>query len=56
MTENLSTETLVGAETNVPAANGGVTVETPALTLAELNATLGSTFKDAPVSACLRHC
>ena len=50
MTENLSTETLVGAETNVPAANGGVTVETPALTLAELNATLGSTFKDAPTA------
>lgn len=45
MSENLSTETL--AETShVAAADGGVTVESPALTLVELNTILGSDFKD----------
>lgn len=45
MTENLSTETLAGAN-QLAAADGGVTVESPALTLAELNKYLGSDFKD----------
>lgn len=46
MSENPSPETLADAATNVPAADGGGTVESPALTLAELNAYLGSDFKD----------
>lgn len=45
MTENLSPETLAGAS-HMSAADGGGTVESPALTLAELNAKLGSNFKD----------
>lgn len=45
MTENLSPETLVDGAVNTP-ANGGGTVESPALTLAELNKHLGSDFKD----------
>lgn len=45
MTENLSTETLADAS-RTSAADGGVTVESPALTLAELNKQLGSDFKD----------
>jgi hypothetical protein len=45
MTENPSPETL--AETSrTSAADGGGTVESPALTLAELNKQLGSDFKD----------
>lgn len=42
---NLSQETLVDV-THVDTANGGGTVDTPALTLAELNKHLGSDFKD----------
>lgn len=45
MTEDLSTDTLVDGAVNTP-ADGGVTVESPALTLAELNKQLGSDFKD----------
>ena len=50
MTDIPSPDTLADAATNVPAADGGGTVVKPALTLEELNATLGSTFKD-PSSA-----
>lgn len=45
MTENLSPETLVDGA-HVTPANGGGTVESSALTLAELNKHLGSDFKD----------
>lgn len=45
MNENLSPDTLVDAS-HVAAANGGGTVESPTLTLAELNKTLGADFKD----------
>lgn len=45
MTENPSPETLVGAS-HVAAADGGGTVESPVVTLAELNKQLGSDFKD----------
>lgn len=45
MTENLSPETLVG-DSHVASSNGGGTVESPALTLVELNKYLGSDFKD----------
>lgn len=45
MTENPSPETLVGAPLEA-AANGGGTVESPVLSLAELNKFLGSDFKD----------
>lgn len=45
MTENPSPETLVG-DAQLTSANGGGTVESPALTLADLNAQLGSNFKD----------
>lgn len=45
MTENLSTEPLADASLK-SAADGGVTVESPAITLADLNAQLGGTFKD----------
>jgi len=45
MTENLSPETLAGGAVNTP-ADGGGTVESPALTLVELNKFLGSDFKD----------
>lgn len=45
MTENLSAETLVG-DTHVASSNGGATVETPQLSLADLNRHLGSDFKD----------
>lgn len=45
MTENLSPEPLADA-THVDAADGGGTVESSALTLAELNKYLGSDFKD----------
>lgn len=45
MTDNLSTQTLAdGAHVTSP--DGGVTVVKPALTLEEMNATLGSTFTD----------
>ena len=50
MTENPSTETLAGAEQNVPASDGGVTVESSALTLADLNKQLNSNFKDVPTA------
>jgi hypothetical protein len=46
MTENLSPETLVGAEANVPASNGGGTVESPAISLTELSKVYGTDFKD----------
>lgn len=49
MTDTLSPDTLADAS-HVAAADGGGTVVKPALTLEELNATLGSTFKD-PSSA-----
>lgn len=49
MTENLSPETLVGAA-HVDAANGGGTVESSALSLADLNKHLGSDFKDVPTA------
>lgn len=45
MTENLSPETLADGSLKSP-ADGGGTVESPALTLAELNKYLGSDFKD----------
>lgn len=45
MNENLSQETLADAS-HVVAADGGRTVESPALTLDELNKTLGANFKD----------
>jgi hypothetical protein len=45
MSENPSPEPLAEA-THVDAADGGGTVESPALTLAELNTFLGSDFKD----------
>ncbi len=45
MTENLSPETLADG-VHVAPADGGGTVESPALTLAELNKYLGSDFKD----------
>ena len=45
MTENPSPETLVDDAQLTP-ANGGGTVDSPALTLAELNSFLGSDFKD----------
>jgi len=45
MTENPSPETLVDG-VHVASANGGGTVESPALTLVELNKYLGSDFKD----------
>lgn len=45
MTEDLSTEPLAG-ESHVASADGGVTVESPAITLADLNAQLGGNFKD----------
>ncbi len=45
MTDNLSPETLADASLK-SAADGGGTVVQPALTLEEMNATLGSTFKD----------
>ena len=45
MTENPSTEPLADGAVNTP-ADGGVTVESPALTLAELNKSLGADFKD----------
>lgn len=44
---NPSSETLVGADGNVPAADGGETVGTDT-TLAELNKILGGNFKDLP--------
>jgi hypothetical protein len=46
MTDNLSPETLAGAP-QLSTSDGGGTVVQPALTLEQLNATLGSTFKDA---------
>lgn len=45
MTENPSPETLVG-DAQLTSSNGGGTVESPAVTLAELNKHLGSDFKD----------
>lgn len=45
MTENLSPDTLVG-DTHVASSNGGGTVESSALSLADLNKHLGSDFKD----------
>lgn len=45
MTDNLSPEPLVG-DAQLTSSNGGGTVSSPALSLADLNATLGSTFKD----------
>lgn len=45
MTENPSSETLAD-EAQLTSADGGETVESPALTLAELNKHLGSDFKD----------
>ncbi len=45
MNENLSPETLVG-DAQLTSSNGGGTVESPALTLVELNKYLGSDFKD----------
>ena len=44
--DNPSSETLADAA-HVDAADGGETVDSPALTLAELNKYLGSDFKDA---------
>jgi hypothetical protein len=49
MTENLSPETLADGAQLTP-ADGGGTVETPALTLADLNKQLGATFKDVPTA------
>lgn len=49
MTENLSPEPLVGGA-HVESANGGGTVESPALTLVDLNKHLGSDFKDVPTA------
>jgi len=46
MNENLSQETLAG-DAQLTSADGGGTVESPALTLAELNKHLGADFKDA---------
>ena len=46
MTDNLSPEALADASLK-SAADGGGTVVQPALTLEQLNATLGSTFKDS---------
>lgn len=43
--EDPSSETLVG-ETHVDSADGGETVDSPALSLSELNKYLGSDFKD----------
>lgn len=45
MEQNPSTETLAG-DTHVESSDGGVTVQSPALSLDAINATLGSTFKD----------
>lgn len=45
MENNPSTEPLVG-EPQLSSSNGGVTVNSPAITLAELNKHLGSDFKD----------
>lgn len=45
MTENLSAETLAD-DPQLRSADGGATVESPALTLVELNKYLGSDFKD----------
>lgn len=47
MENNPSPDPLVPVATNVPTGNGGGTVVKPALTLEEINATLGSTFKDS---------
>lgn len=49
MTENLSTETLADGS-HVAPADGGVTVESSALKLDELNKHLGSDFKDVPTA------
>lgn len=49
MTENLSPETLADGA-HVTPADGGGTVETPALTLADLNKQLGADFKDVPTA------
>lgn len=49
MTENPSPETLVG-DAHVEPSNGGGTVESSALTLADLNKHLGSGFKDVPTA------
>lgn len=49
MNENLSAETLVG-DTHVASSNGGTTVESPQLSLADLNKHLGSDFKDMPTA------
>lgn len=46
MTENLSAETLVG-EPQLSTSNGGATVESSTLSLADLNKHLGSDFKDS---------
>lgn len=45
MNENPSPETLVG-EPQLSTSNGGGTVESPSLSLAELNSILGADFKD----------
>lgn len=45
MTDNPSTDTLAG-ESHVASADGGVTVEKPALSLEDLNKHLGANFKD----------
>lgn len=45
MDNNLSTEPLAG-ESHVASADGGVTVEKPALSLEDLNKHLGANFKD----------
>ncbi len=47
--DNPSSETLADAA-HVDVADGGETVDSPALTLAELNKHLGSDFKDAPTA------
>lgn len=46
MTENPSPETLVG-DAQLTASNGGGTVDSPVLSLAELNKFLGSDYKDS---------
>lgn len=47
--DNPSSETLAG-EAHVDSSDGGETVDSPALSLAELNKYLGSDFKDAPTA------
>jgi len=53
MTEDLSTEPLADASLK-SAADGGVTVESLAITLADLNAQLGGNFKDTATALALK--